>query len=92
MILRKALAKDLLSPVTFEALTEMTVEKSKAVNERIRFVLYESVSGGGMLGAFMPESLTVNGIEVTGWVAVSDKISRKNDGIGDAIVPSVLVG
>jgi hypothetical protein len=92
VILRKALAKELLSPATLDALTKMTVEKNNAVNERIRFVLYESVSGSGMLGAFMPESLSVNGVEVSGWIAVSDNMSLKKGGIGDAIVPSALVG
>ena len=44
-----------------------------------------------MLGAFKPEKLTVNGIDVSGWVAVSDKLKKNNDGSGEAIIPAYLI-
>ena len=91
IILRKRAAYRLLEPALIDLLTELRGIEGVGANERIRFIPYETVSGKGTLAAFKPDCITVNGISVSGWVAVSDKLSGKINGNDDAIVPSALV-
>lgn len=89
IILRKEAAGKLLEQQTVDLLSMLI--PSKKSGEKIRFILYETVSGKGLLGAFKPKKILVNGISVDGWVAISDKLSEKINGVDEAIVPAALV-
>ena len=91
ILLTSSTVKRLLDNETYRLLTEMSIGEEERLNEKIRFVVYETVSGSGILGAFRPERITVNGVNVDGWIAISDKLKDKTDSISEAIVPSCLV-
>ena len=89
IILRKEAAGRILEQQTVDLLSELTAaEKS---GEKVRFILYETVSGKGLMGAFKPQKILINGVSVDGWVAISDKLSKKISGVDEAIVPAALV-
>ena len=90
IILRKATASRLLEPSMIAALTELKYTDALSMGNKFRFILYESVSGKGMLAVFMPERIEVNGVSVAAWIGISDKISGKINGVDEAIVPSSL--
>lgn len=91
ILLRTEVAQKLLDNNVYRLLTTMTADSVECGGEKIRFILYETISGKGMLGAFKPDVILINGIPVSGWVAISDNVGKKNDAISEAIVPACLV-
>ena len=91
MLVSRDMAEELLSEETVRLLAELNVGSKSYPVERIRFMVCNTVAGKKYLGAFKPDVLSVNGVKVAAWVAISDNTSMKAlDGCG-AIVPSELV-
>lgn len=91
IVLRSDVAHDIVDDATLKNLTEFSSNKSGITKEKIRFILYETLSGKGMIGAFMPDKITINGNTVGGWVAISDALSLNQLRYDQAIVPMGLV-
>ena len=91
IIIQKDVAQRLLDGIILETLTALTVPKLGNPSEKIRFILYESVSGKGMMGVFKPEKIMINGVASDCWVAISNKSDGRLNIIDEAIVPLSLV-
>jgi len=91
VILCKNMASEILSADMYNAVVELNTTELSNYTNRVRMVLYETVSGKGIIGAFKPDKITVNGIEVSAWVAVSDKLTLGKEAKCSAIIPQALV-
>ena len=90
VIITQDIAKRLLDQPVIDALINYRVV-TNLFKDRLRFVLCETISGKTMLGAFKPQCICINNINVAAWVAISDNFSKDGEKSYSAIVPAALV-